>query len=301
MEIIGIVTRRTKGFYYLRLDDGTEVECKVKGQLFKDSRYNNQIAVGDKVRYRKSANDKVGLITGIEVRQSFLSRNRVGINAEQIIAANVDCLMIVAATQTPPFRSNLVNRLLVAAKAGNVTPVLVLTKKDLADQKTIDLLLEPYRTLDLEIIQSSIFDPQPDPRLLETLTGKTSVLSGQSGVGKSALLNKLFPGLDIRVGEVSQKTSKGSHTTTFAEMHRVAKNSFVIDTPGIREFGLWQVKRDDLCQVYPLISDYTDMCKHRNCRHVHEPDCGVKDAVDEGKIHKLLYSGYLSIYESLVN
>jgi ribosome biogenesis GTPase / thiamine phosphate phosphatase len=299
MENTGTVVRRTKGFYYLRTGDGSEVECKVKGVLFKDSRFNNQIAVGDKVRFRQSKDHDMGLITAIEERHSFLSRSRVGINAEQIVAANIDNLLVVSATQTPPFRTNLVNRLLVAARVGNVKPVLVLSKKDLASEDAIKQLLEPYGELDLQIIRSSIYDTQPDLELLDVLTGHISVLAGQSGVGKSALLNKLFPNLNIRVGAVGRKTSKGSHTTTYAEMHQISKNSFVIDTPGIREFGLWKVKKSDLSDYYPLIDEYYRSCKHRDCHHVHEPQCAVKEAVAEGIIHKKLYQGYLSIYNSL--
>ncbi|MCG8334111.1 MAG: ribosome small subunit-dependent GTPase A [Proteobacteria bacterium] len=297
----GIVTKRTKGFYYLLDENGEMVECKVKGQLFKSSRYDNQIAVGDRVSFSRSDADDIGLISGIKERQSFLSRSRVGIEAEQIIAANVDNLLVVAATKKPPFRTNFVNRILVAANVGNIKPVLVLTKTDLVSKQEIADLLEPYRNIELDIIESSTKSEASDSELKTLLVGKVSVLAGQSGVGKSSLLNKLFPGLDIKVGAVSHKTSKGSHTTTYAIMHQVVKNTFVIDTPGIREFGLWGINRDNLGENYPGLSAFNHQCKHRDCHHIHEPDCAVKDAVESGSIHKSLFSGYQSIYHSLAN
>lgn len=299
MDGRGIVIKRTKGFYYLINEANEEVECKVKGLLFKDSRFDNQIAVGDWVEYRKAETDDVGLIVSIEKRKSFLSRNRVGVEAEQIIAANVDHLVIVASAKKPAFRRNLVNRLLVAANVGNIKPTLLITKTDLCDQEAIDQLLLPYRNSGLEILTNTTSNPKPNPKLYDLLLGKISVLAGQSGVGKSTLLNTLFPGLNIRVGAISKKTSKGSHTTTYATMHRIAENSNVIDTPGIREFGLWKVTRKNLSDYYPVICEFELGCKHRDCCHVHEPGCSIKSAVKEGKINKELYGGYLDIFDSL--
>lgn len=295
----GIVVRRTKGFYYLLIDSGEEIECKAKGLLFKDSRFDNQIAVGDKVKFRTRESDDVGLITEIEPRHSFLSRNRVGINAEQIIAANIDNLLIVVAAKKPSFRPNLINRLLVAANAGNIRPIIIVTKSDLSNEDEIDHLIHPYQVAGIEIIRSSTKTTTPTERLYQILKNQISVLSGQSGVGKSSLLNKLFPDLNIKVGAISHKTSKGSHTTTYAQMHCIANENYVIDTPGIREFGLWKVNQSNLCDYYPLLSDYSAGCKHRDCRHIHEPQCGVKDALDTGEFNAQLYQGYLDIYRSL--
>jgi len=294
----GKVIRRTKGFYYLRSVNGDEVECKIKGRLFKKSKYNNQIAVGDDVNYTKNQQDSVGLIASINPRKSFLSRNRVGINAEQVIAANIDYLLIVTSAKNPSFRENLANRMLVAASIGNITPVMIITKTDLVNQKELDQIVEPYLKLNIEIIQTSIFHPQQNPRLIEILSNGISVVAGQSGVGKSSLLNFLFPLLNIKVGAIIQKTLKGSHTTTYSIMHQISENGFVIDTPGIREFGLWNVTQKNINQFYPIISEYQFSCKHRNCRHIHEPDCAVKLAVEDKIIHPRLYQGYQSIYNS---
>jgi ribosome biogenesis GTPase / thiamine phosphate phosphatase len=295
----GTVVRRTKGFYYLRTATAEEIECKVKGRLFKDSRFDNQIAVGDVVHYRWHPGDGVGLITAIEERKSFLSRARVGVEAEQVIAANIDYLLIVASAAQPAFRANLINRMLVAAAVGNISPILVVTKTDLVEANEAEALVEAYRTIDLTIFYSSIDDTDASLQLQALLTGNTCLLAGQSGVGKSSLLNRFFPGLNIRVGRIGAKSAKGVHTTTFAQMHRVAKNGFVIDTPGIREFGLWHVTRSNLGAFFPAINAYHLQCRHRDCAHIHEPNCTVKAAVETDKIHRLFYEGYLAIYEAL--
>lgn len=297
--LTGTITRRTKGFYYLNSDNGEEVECKIKGQLFKESRFDNQAAVGDRVRYQKTEADDVGLIIKIAPRRSFLSRSRVGKAAEQVIAANVDYLLIVASTCRPAFRSNLVCRMLVAAAVGDITPVLVITKTDLATTEETDRLAEPFRTLDLLVVPSSTKTGQPDARLGDILNNHVSVLSGQSGVGKSSLLNRYFPFLSIRIGDVSHKTQKGAHTTTDSVMHQVSDQGFVIDTPGIREFGLWDVTQANLADVFPLLQDFRHQCRHRNCRHIHEPGCAVKEAVAAAAIHPVIYDGYVSIFNSL--
>lgn len=216
-----------------------------------------------------------------------------------MIAANIDYLLIVAAVKQPPFRHNLINRMLVAASVGNITPILVLTKTDLSNRQEIEELIAPYQGLDLEIIPFSINDELPNPRLKEILTGNISVLSGQSGVGKSSLLNKLFPFLSIKVSAISTKTDKGSHTTTYAIMHEIENNSFVIDTPGIREFGLWDVSQESLGAFFPEVKRFHNLCKHRNCSHIHEPQCAVKEAVANHQFHRVLYDGYVAIFESL--
>lgn len=300
MEHQGIVARRTKGYYYLRNTAGEEVECKVKGRLFKSSRFNNQIAVGDQVEYRKTDDDHVGLIHTILPRKSFLSRSRVGIEAEQVIAANIDYLLITASAKDPMFRANLVNRMLVAAEVGNITPVLVITKADLIDEESIHNFLKPYREIDLEILITSTKSDKNHDRLFEILKNSITVLSGQSGVGKSSLLNKLFPGLDLKVGAISERTMKGSHTTTYATMHQIMDNSYVVDTPGIRGFGLWKVNQENLMKHYPKIKEFVNRCRHRDCRHVHEPKCAVKEAVQKGDLDKAFYDGYVSVFDSLV-
>ena len=299
-EYSGIIRKRIKGFYYTQTQDGKFVECKIKGNLFKDNLFKNQVAVGDKVIFRKSPNDSVGLIQRIEPRKSFLSRSRVGKTAEQVIAANIDHLLIVCAVEDPPFRINLVFRMLVAARVGNIHPVLVITKSDLVKQERIDEILEPFENFEMDWIVSSLFDPpKKDENFLKLVQGNVTVLSGQSGVGKSSILNKFFPDLHLKTGNVNMRTTKGLHTTTFAEMHELSKGSFVIDTPGIREFGLWDITQKNLHEYFPILEDYQHGCKHRDCRHYKEPGCLVHADLESGEIHAKVYQGYLAILESL--
>lgn len=294
----GTITRRTKGFYYIRTESGEEVECKIKRSLFRTSRFNSQAAVGDVITYKENASGKIGLITGIEPRKSFLSRNRIGIEAEQVIAANIDCLIIVAAAMDPILKPNFIFRLITAASAGNITPYLIISKTDLSTPEKIEEIIRPFQNLDIEILFTSPEHSSDQEKIKDILSQNISVITGQSGVGKSSLLNRLFPGLDIKVGEVSQKTGKGAHTTTYAVMHEVTKGTFVIDTPGIREFSLWQVHRKNLNSHFPVIQDYIG-CKHRDCVHMSEPGCAVKQAAQTGELDPVIYESYRSIYEGL--
>ncbi len=295
----GFVLRRTKGFVYLRADDGSKVECKIKGSLFQKSQYNNRLAVGDYVLYKPEASGNIGLVYEIVKRNSFLSRARIGIEAEQVIAANVDYLLITQSANSPKPRANFIFRMLAAAEIGNVTPVIVLTKMDLGDTKEIDDFLVPFRKLGVQIILTSSERPGDEKPIEDLLHNNTSVLSGPSGVGKSSLINRIYPDLNLKVGEIIKKTNKGSHTTTNASVHEVTKDTFIIDTPGIRELGLWGITQQTLYQYFPGLSEYAGTCKHKDCRHLSEPKCSAKEALAAGEIHPAVYEAYKSILESL--
>ena len=191
--------------------------------------------------------------------------------------------------------------MLVAATVGYIKPILVITKTDLADKKYLETISEPYRNFDLEIIPFTNNKRNKYSLLRKALEGYVSVLVGQSGVGKSTILNTLYPSLDLKVGKISSKTKKGSHTTTYATMLRISENSYVIDTPGIREFGLWNISQHNLDEFYPGIMDHKNQCRHRDCNHIHEPDCAVKEAVKAKEIHQALYDGYASIFETVTS
>ena len=300
MDDSGTVIRRTKGYYFLLTATGQEIECKVKGKLFQKSRFANQIAVGDRVKYTKVDSQEHGLIYQILPRKSFLSRTRVGIEAEQVIAANVDNLLIISSCKNPTLRPNLINRMVVAAKIGSVEPILVITKTDLISEKELKTLQEPFIQMGLAVFYSSIVTGFDQAQILALLTNKITVLAGQSGVGKSSLLNQLFPDLKLRIGSISEKTLKGAHTTTHVSMHKIMADSYVMDTPGIRMFGLWNVTRENLNRYYPLIDGYYNHCHFRECLHISEPGCAVKEATQKGDIPKNVYTGYLSLCQSFL-
>ena len=196
----GRILRRTKGFYYVQAPGGGEVECKAKGSLFRAGRPESHIAVGDLVRYDPEALR----IQEILPRKSFLSRSRVGVETRQILAANVDYLLITASVVEPPFRPMLVFRLLTAAWIGSVAPCVVITKTDLARPGEVAALAAPFEAMGLEVLPSSIEDREPNPRLHEILLSGACVLAGHSGAGKSSLLNRHFPGLSLKVGGVAR-------------------------------------------------------------------------------------------------
>ena len=297
---VGYVLRRTKGFVFLRDEDGLRVECKIKGSLFEKSQYNNRLAVGDQVLFKPEASGEIGLVHEIVKRKSFLSRSRIGIEAEQVIAANVDYLLITQSAKSPRPRSNFIFRMLTAAEIGNVTPVLVITKMDLVDQAEMEEFLIPFKALGVKIITTSDKNAEDEKAIEDLLHGHISVLSGPSGVGKSSLINRIYPDLNLKVGEVIKKTNKGAHTTTNSCMYEVTKDTFIVDTPGIRELGLWAITQQTLYQFFPGLSEYAGTCKHKDCRHLSEPGCTAKAALEAGEILPEIFEAYHDILDSLV-
>ncbi|MGK0291224.1 MAG: ribosome biogenesis GTPase, partial [bacterium] len=286
-------------FYLIKSEEFGELQCKIKGKLFRYSRFNNQLAVGDYVVFSKDENNEVGLILRKEPRKSFLSRSRVEVNAEQVLAANVDNLLIVVAAKNPPFRNNLILRMLVAANVGNIHPILIVTKTDLTTDEELEPLIAPYLKNGVEVITSSTIQPTNLDELQERLENSVSVVAGHSGVGKSSILNQMFPHLDLRVGDLITRTERGAHTTTAAHMHNIAPKGYVIDTPGIREYGLWKIDRNNLDEVFPAFENHLNQCKYQDCNHMSEPQCVVKNAIKDGEIDPIFYEGYQSIFASL--
>lgn len=299
MEYQGIVLYRNKGLYSLYTKEFDTLICKVKGNLFQSSRYDNQIAVGDKVYFTKEPQNDVGLIHKIEVRNSFLSRSRVEKDAVQILAANVDSLIIVSSCKRPPLRHNLILRMLIAAFSGNIKPILVISKTDLMEPSELTQLSYEYEKCGIEVIFHSIYSKDSHEQLHAILKKGVHVISGHSGVGKTSLLNQLFPKLNLKVGALNKKSFKGSHTTTYAQMFQVSKTGFVIDTPGIREYGLWEVNQKNLADFFPGMETFIGQCFHRNCLHNSEPKCAVKKAVIDKSYSSFLYKGYLGLLKSL--
>ena len=295
----GMVLYRAKGFYQLVTEDFGELTCKGKGSLFQKSKYQNQISVGDNVLFSKKSQDDVGLIKELKPRKSFFCRARVEKNVQQILSANIDILLIIASYLSPPFRINLVLRMMVAAYSGNITPILVISKSDLASENELESLSQPFQSCGIEVIHHSKYSETYSSRLDQIFETQVCTLAGHSGVGKSSMLNQIVPGLDLKTGSLNRKTQKGSHTTTYSQMFKVSENGYVIDTPGIREFGLWEVTQKNLDQYFPKMNQMKFQCKHKNCSHIHEPKCSVKNEVETGTFPGSIYKGYVDIYDSL--
>jgi ribosome biogenesis GTPase len=261
------------------------------------------IAVGDLVRFEGLAGeDAEGIIVQVLPRQTKLSRKSQsspyeGNYYEDIVAANVDHVVIVASFQNPPLRPGLIDRYLVAAGKGGLEPILCLNKVDLANPDDIEPVASLYRQLDYPVILTCAKSGRGMDELRQRLAEATSVFAGHSGVGKSTLLKQLCPGIEFKTAEVNPKTGRGKHTTTAAQLIHLPTGGYVIDTPGIRQFGLWDLTPEDVQAYFAEIAQHGQACRFRNCSHTVEPDCAVREAVQQGTIHSQRYESFLKLQE----
>ncbi|HPD14599.1 MAG TPA: ribosome small subunit-dependent GTPase A [Planctomycetota bacterium] len=258
------------------------------------------IAVGDRVRFSLLPSGE-GVVEGVEPRKGGkLSRKAAGEReAEQVVAANVDQLVVVASVAEPELNRRLLDRLVVSGEHGGLDVAVCLNKIDLADAAAYEPVLELYRRLGYRALATSAVSGVGLEDLRAALRDKTSVFAGQSGVGKSALLMSVQPGLDLRVGDVSASTGKGRHTTTAVSLLPLEFGGYVVDTPGIREFALYNIERDELQHCFPEMAERFGQCRFADCSHRHEPGCAIAAAVESGAIDPERYESYCRIYESL--
>ncbi len=275
-------------------DDGREVRCNVRRILKTmaiDGR--NVVAVGDRVWYRPVGDE--GMIEVVEARKGTITRGYR--HREHVIVSNVDQLLIVSALAEPGLKLPLIDRYLISAEKGGVRPVIVLNKADLVDLAPYQWVIGLYTQLGYETIPTSAADGRGIARLRDLMAKGATAFSGQSGVGKSSLLNAMQPDLNLRVREVSGWTAKGKHTTTAAELIRLESGGFVVDTPGLRQFELWDVEPGEIEAHFIEFRPYIPRCKFPDCSHIHESACAVRDAVHDGQIHPGRYESYLKLYE----
>jgi ribosome biogenesis GTPase len=276
-------------------DDGRAHRCGVR-RLLKtlaiDARH--VVAVGDQVWFRPGG-DAQGLIERVEPRHGTLTRGYRG--REQILVSNVDQLLIVSAFAEPTLKLALIDRYLISAEKGGVRPVIVLNKADLVDPAPYQWVLGLYSQLGYETVPISVESGLGLDRIRTLLAGRSTAVSGQSGVGKSSLLNAIQPGLKLRVGTVSASSSKGKHTTTNAELVRLDNGGYVVDTPGLRQFELWDVLPAELDGYFIEFRPYAHLCRFPDCSHTHEGGCAVKDAVHFGQIHAARFESYRRLHD----
>ncbi len=275
-------------------DDGRRFRCGVR-RLLKSMAIEerNVIASGDRVWFRPSGEDQ-GVIERVDSRSGVVTRGYR--RREHIIAANIDQILIVSAFEQPGLKLPLIDRYLISAERGGVRPVIVLNKADLVDLADYQWVIGLYSQLGYETFVTSAADGRGLGRLRELLSRGVTALSGQSGVGKSSLLNGIQPGLNLRVGEISDWTFKGKHTTTTAELIRMETGGFVVDTPGLRQFELWGIEPGEVEGHFVEFRPYIPHCKFPDCSHTHEADCALKDALHWGQIHVGRYESYLKLY-----
>lgn len=278
--------------------------CRIRGKFrLLEENTTNPVAVGDHVRVEVQG-DETGVIVEILPRHNKLSRRAAGRRSgqEHVIVANVDAAWAIQAVTLPRLNPGFVDRLLVMAEAHEIPAGIVFNKTDLLAADDADMMFwkELYEDLGYPVLLTSAENGEGIEAFREELAGRTSVLAGPSGVGKSSLLNVVEPELGLRTGEVSEKTRKGRHTTTVAELVPLSFGGFVVDTPGIREFGLWDLAPEELSHFFVEMVPFLDECRYPSCTHDHEPECGVKQAVDEGKITEERYASYLNMLDSLL-
>ena len=282
-----------------------EILCNLKGSLKQEkSRIKNLVAVGDFVRFEEKG-PKEGSIVKIDDRYSVLSRaDNLSRTKEQLIAVNIDQVLITTSVILPPLKPFLVDRYIIAAQKGNMEPVIVINKVDLLDNSPdeeralYEEFLKTYRALQFKVIPISAETREGIELLKQAMHGKTSVFSGQSGVGKTSLIN-LLTGSSLATGGMVQRTRKGSHTTTTTHLIPLEGGGFCIDTPGIKSFGIWDLSVEELAAYFPEIFALSPECKFPDCSHLNEPDCAVKKAVDENKISPLRFASYCALMSSL--
>lgn len=309
----GIVCRIESKDYYVLTDDNKEIRCVLRGKLKLEAEwkkekllYTDLIVVGDIVEFEMN-DDGTGVIEKIPERKNYLSRkapvikgvSEKGRRFEQIIAANIDYTFCVVSVDKPKFNNRTLDRMLVTAESCETIPVIVINKYDLLKKKKRDFWYELYTTLGYKVIRTSTITSQGIEEIKSLIQNKTSVFIGHSGVGKSSILNLLDPRINQKVGDVSEIWNKGRHTTVTVRLFKLNENTFVIDTPGVKEIEPYGLTREDITHFYKEISIVSRKCKFNTCTHTHEPDCAVKKAVEDEIIPYERYDSYLRLVETL--
>ncbi len=301
----GTVVRTTGSWHDVELSREQIVPSRVPGKgRLEGQKSTNPVAVGDRVEVSLN-DDGTGQIVQLLPRRNKLSRRAAGRRwgLEHVIAANVDFVWIVQSVTRPRFNAGFVDRLLVMAGIGDIPTGIIINKMDLADSGDLrrkeGFWRDLYRDLGYPVLETCAISGAGVDAFAARLAGGTSVITGPSGVGKSTLLNAVSPGLNVRTAKISEKTGKGKHTTAVAVRYEVGPETFVIDTPGIREFGLWNLEPDELYGYFYEMLDPARQCRFPNCLHDHEPGCGVRAAVKAGRVTDARFASYLNMLESL--
>lgn len=294
----GLVVKSTGSWYDVRTTDGSVMQCRLRGQFrIKGIKSTNPVVVGDVVEYAVE-NDGTGTIFKIEKRRNYIERKSTNLSKiSHVIAANIDIAFLLVTLKEPRTSLGFIDRFLVSAEGFRIPVCLVFNKMDIYNEQELEMvaqLSDLYAGIGYDVIHTSVVTGQGIDELKKKMSGKVSLFSGHSGTGKSAIVTTIDPSLNLRVGEISQQHLKGKHTTTFAEMFPIA-DGYMMDTPGIKEFGLINYSKEEIRDYFPEIRAYNNQCKFDDCIHLHEPGCVVQQAVEEGLIAESRYLNYLAI------
>ena len=299
----GTVIRSTGSWYDVETSTGV-VACRVRGKFrLEASDETNPVVIGDQVEIRRES-DETGLIVGVHDRRNRIVRRAAGrrVGREHTIVANVDAAWIVQSVLLPKVNPGFIDRFIVMSTHYGIDVGIIVNKTDLIKDdfsEAIDYWTDLYRNLGFPVLRTSAVTGEGVDAVAARLAGRTSVFVGPSGVGKSTLLNRIEPGLGLRIGDVSARTGKGTHTTTHAELHQLSFGGFVADTPGLREYGLVDIEPDMLSHYFVEFEPLAPECRYPNCSHDHEPGCRVKEAIENGEISAERYESYLNMLFSL--
>jgi len=303
----GVVTKSTGSWYDVKNEAGETMKCRIRGKFrIKGIKTTNPVAVGDVVEYQPEPHKDTGVITHIYPRKNYLLRRSINLSKQyHILAANIDQVFLTATLIHPETTTTFMDRVLVTAEAYNIPAVILFNKVDLLNTPELQAELKQrrkiYENAGYPVIDISAETGHNIDQLAALMKDKTSMFTGHSGAGKSSLINAVDPNLNIKTAEISTAHKQGKHTTTFAQMYDLSFGGHIIDTPGIRGFGVVDIQPEEVDHYFPDIFKYKQNCKFNNCKHLNEPGCAVIPAVETGKIPISRYKSYLQLLEETKN
>lgn len=298
----GLVIKTTGSRHQIETPDGNNFDCTIRGKLRTlGIKSTNPLAVGDWVEFIADENEKNGIITDICDRKNYIVRKSVNLSKQtHVLAANIDQAIMVVTVSQPETPVEFIDRFLVTAEAYSIPAILIFNKMDLIDEflnEKLEWYLSIYESIGYKCIKTSVKNNLHIDQVKSHLQSKISLIAGLSGVGKSSLINRVEPGLNLKISEISNSHQSGKHTTTFSEMFKLSFGGYIIDTPGLRSFGTFNMKKEDVSHYFPEFFKLSPQCQFYNCTHIHEPKCAVVQALENGTLSWTRYKSYLSICE----
>ena len=295
----GVVIATRGRLFEVITESGNKLKCEVRRKVKSEAKATTPVAVGDDVLLSPSHEGSAIIEKVLERRTAFF-RPAVGQETiKQVIAANLDKLAIVSSITSPKLKTGLIDRFLISAQLGKLQPLIIINKIDLPKPAEFETVFSAYKSLGIEVFPTSCETGEGIQDLKQAMRGYKTILVGHSGVGKSSIINQLVPGLDLKTATISKSTNRGKHTTAHIELFELPSGGFLADSPGLKVMGIWDVEKGELQYYYAEFEKYNGTCRFKDCAHIHEPNCAVKQALETGEIENFRYENYLAILESL--